>query len=144
MRFQLFALLLIALIMAGTLYISSSSPRASIQTVTVTSIKVVSGPTTSSSTKNFTVMQGTGTYIILESNLLCFTWDNCTVSVSEPFSLLKAPAEELPMPTEYYIYSLHSVSYLNPGLRPFYGGNMLLWIKAPNSNYTGVLTITMK
>ena len=136
--------MLIAIIIVGTLYISSFSPEASVQTVTVTSIKVLSEPTTSSSTKNFTVMQGTGTYVVLESNLRCFTWDNCTVSVSEPFSLLKAPAETLPMPTQYYIYSLDSVSYLNPGLRPFYGGNMLLWIRAPDSNYSGILTITMK
>lgn len=130
--------------MVGIFYVSSLSPLARIQTVTVTSVKVISGPTTSSSTKNFTVLQGAGTYIIMESNLPCFTWDNCTFSVSEPFSLLNAPAETLPIPTQYYIYSLGSVSYLNPGLRPYYGGNMLLWIRAPDSNYTGVLTITIE
>lgn len=142
MKVRLLALLVVVTI-SGASYAYSTGSHLTTQFVTITAIQIRSAPTTVTSVKNMTMMQSVTTYLVLTSTLPCFTWDNCSFSLSEPFSLAQAPGETAPMPTLYYLYSNGAVSYLNPGLRAFYGGNMLLWIKSPDSSYSGTLTITV-
>lgn len=137
--------ILVVMVFAGIMYgIQLATPDPSTHSDYVTAISIHNSTSTRLETLNMTIVQGTSGYIVLQSNLSCVSAFNCYFAVSSPFTLGVAPEPAMNSNPEYRMVPVNHAMYLvGANVKQEYMGNILLWIQAPDGNYTGALTVSV-